>query len=191
MSTFQYNGRTFKRESQSVQITGKAYWTKILTPDPGTDRIDPSYSICVVPEDKFLPLLEGIGVTFKDSDSTIPGRYVQPRVYVKKLKENEGSQNKPLLLDKDNRLFTGLVGNGSTVDIRFFAIPDQYGIVNEVRVLDLIEYEPEDGAGADGDLGRVRKQLLGSQEESPEESAAEPQGDAVLDDELPDMIANS
>lgn len=197
--TFEYNGRKVERKAQPIQVSGTAYYTKVLQPDKGgkvgRSIINPSYSICLVFDEEYRPLLEGLGVVIRNDpddnkpNSKVPGPYIQPRVYVDKIApEGQKGQKAPRLLDADNRPFNQLVGNESKVDVLFYAIPDQYGILNTVRVQEHVAYEGTslggDLAGISYDLMEQENQTSPDQEEIDVASSVEDTDDAP-NDEIP------
>lgn len=144
--------RTYKKEAQAVEITGTLYFTKIHRPDPGTKKIAASHSVGVIPDNEGdRALLKFLDVTMKPPTDAIPEEYILPRVYVDKI--TEGRHRKPVIVDADKQPLTAAVGNGSKGRVLFYAIPEQYGIVNVVQVTDLIEYE---GKGTGSDLAGLQ-----------------------------------
>ncbi|NQZ74700.1 MAG: hypothetical protein HRT61_01095 [Ekhidna sp.] len=197
METFEYNGRTREKKAHAMNVSGTAYFTQILAPSKEGKlrgkRISPAYSICLVPDEEFWPYIEGMEIVVKDGNDNIPGRYIQPYVSTDKIEQAEAAgkrgPRKPLLLDAENRPLDKLVGNGSKVDVTFFGVPEQRGILNAVRVQELVEYEG--GQSDPNDLSNVVYRLTQEEQEAstdePEVRISEEEADSIqpLNDGIP------
>lgn len=189
--TFKFKGKTYVKDTAyQIAVSGTAYWAHIQRPDKGNPdrRIQPSYSICLVPDEEYKPLLEFLNVRFRDPTDVVPEKFIQPRVGIDKIEKAAAEGRKgptaPVAVDSSGSPFNGLIGNGSKVDLLFFAPPGQYGIPNIVRIQELVEYEDEEA----DDLTRSLVSTMYDLRDAGNEVEDKPENDP-LDDSLDDMLA--
>lgn len=190
--TLKFKNRTYEKDkAYQIAVSGTVYWAHVQKPDKGNPakRIAPAYSLCVVPDDEYKPLLEFIGVKFREPTKDIPQPYIQPRVGVDKIelavKEGKKGPTAPVVVDKTGKPFTRLIGNGSRIDLLFYAPPEQYGIPNMIRVQELVDYNDENADDLTRDMVSTMYDLRDNEVDEDEEDTS---GD-IIDDSLEDMLA--
>lgn len=179
-----------------IVVRGVASWAKVLgAPRLNTYTGDKEWSIDVTPDKEGRTLIRKAGIVDrlrepKDNDtrkeSFISFRHKELR--------KDGTPNDPLrIVNSDNKPWgNSLIGNGSTVDVKF-AVKD-YGpgkkkgvYIRAVRVLEHVPYEIEDFAPLDSD----DEYFANTSDEAAPEAAALPALEALdadeeeLDDDFP------
>lgn len=190
-----YKNRTYTKGTPApILVSGICYYSKIGVPDKGGkttsgQKIDPSYSISVIPDEESKEILEFLEVRMKPANDAIPGDHIQPRVTVKAIEQAEAlgkkGPKKPILQDANKNPLDVPVGNGSKVTVVMYAIPGQYGLPNLVCVDELVEYiAPED---REEDLISYSYRLV---EESDVSSTEDLNDDlpAEMQDDTPDQV---
>lgn len=134
--------------TETVYITGKCKWAKLKTPDTAFDE-QGWYSINVYPDADGWAKLKAVKSSLRkreDEDGEFVGfrRKVAGPAW-------EPVLGPPKVVDKDNNIFDGLVGNGSTVTVKvdFYPAGKYVGHrLETVRVDNLVVYEkPSDAEG--------------------------------------------
>jgi len=120
----------------SVVLTGTANWAR-LTEASGTDQMSEKYQVDLTLDAASIKTIEGMRVL----EHVTQAKYEQPTVRLK-------TKNLIKVWDKSKTLYTGLIGNGSTLRVRAtikaYEMGGKKGLtvyINEALVLTLESYE--------------------------------------------------
>jgi len=130
-------------------VKGKAYWASVQQPNT---TYEPEWGIDILVDDGNRAALEADGLTIKNKGDD-RGDFVHIR---QKVTRRDGSQNEaPTVVDAQKQPFTGLIGNGSVVNVMYTPFPWEMNgksgvspLLKKVQVVDLVEYK----AGEDFDV---------------------------------------
>jgi len=119
----------------SVVLTGTANWAR-LTEASGPDQLSEKYQVDLTLDAESIKALE----TMRILDHVLQAKYEMPTVRLK-------TKNLIKVWDKSKTLYTGLIGNGSTLRVRAtiksYEMGGKKGLtiyINEALVLSLEEY---------------------------------------------------
>ena len=135
-------------------VKGKAYWASVQQPNT---TYEPEWGIDIMVDANNRAAFEADGITIKNKDDE-RGDFVHIR---QKVARRDGSQNDaPSVVDAQKTPFTGLIGNGSVVNVMYtpfaWEMNGKSGVsplLKKVQVVDLVEYK----AGEDFDVEDVYK----------------------------------
>ena len=131
--------------SETLYLTGEAYWAKLKKPDEKYNN----FTIDFYPNEEAADKIKGSGLQVQEKDGEFGRPFYKFRRPVSKIIKNELVKfGPPVVLDKENKPFDGIVGNGSEVTIKltvFDTIKGKGHRLEAVRVENLVEYNPEDG----------------------------------------------
>lgn len=130
-------------------VKGKAYWASVQQPNT---TYEPEWAIDVLVDDSNRAAFEADGVPIKNKDDE-RGDFVHIR---QRTARRDGTQNEaPSVVDAQKQPFTGLIGNGSVVNVMYtpfaWEMNGKSGVsplLKKVQVVDLVEYK----AGEDFDV---------------------------------------
>lgn len=178
-----------------IVVRGVASWAKVLgAPRLNTYTGDKEWSIDVTPDKEGRTLIRKAGIADrlrepKENDT----RKESFMSFRHKELRKDGTPNDPLrIVDSDNAKWgNSLIGNGSTVDVKF-AVKD-YGpgkkkgvYIRAVRVLEHVPYEVEDFAPLDSDDEYFANASTEAEtEERPQTVLEALDADDELDDDFP------
>jgi len=175
-------------------IRGVANWAKVLGPPRlNTFTDEKEWSIDVTPDKDSRALLRKLGINDrlrdpKDGDT----REDSFMSFRQREFRKDGTKNDPIrIVDATNQKWgNSLIGNGSTVDVRF-AVKD-YGkgkkkgvYIRAIRVLEHVPYESEDFAPLDSD-DEYFAEAGNSNYKLPEGLEPQVDDDYDLDDDVPE-----
>ena len=138
-------------------VQGKAMWAAVQAPNT---QFEPVYSIDVVVNEEDAETLQGHGLKVKEKDGELIFKVKR------KLYKADGTQNnKPKVVDAQNAPFAGLIGNGSTVNVKYsvFEWNNKFGQgvgadLQGVQVVELVEFgDNEDFSVVDGFVAQPTK----------------------------------
>ena len=145
-------------------VKGKAYWASVQQPNT---TYEPEWAIDILVDDNNRPAFEADGVPIKNKDDE-RGDFVHIR---QRVARRDGTQNEvPSVVDAQKQPFTGLIGNGSVVNVMYtpfaWEMNGKSGVsplLKKVQVVDLVEYK----AGEDFDVedGFTAKEAPSANEE--------------------------
>ena len=130
-------------------VKGKAYWASVQQPNT---TYEPEWAIDILVDDNNRAAFEADGVPIKNKDDE-RGDFVHIR---QRVARRDGTQNDaPAVVDAQKQPFTGLIGNGSVVNVMYtpfaWEMNGKSGVsplLKKVQVVDLVEYK----AGEDFDV---------------------------------------
>ena len=130
-------------------VKGKAYWASVQQPNT---TYEPEWAIDILVDDNNRAAFEADGVPIKNKDDE-RGDFVHIR---QRVARRDGTQNEaPSVVDAQKQPFTGLIGNGSVVNVMYtpfaWEMNGKSGVsplLKKVQVVDLVEYK----AGEDFDV---------------------------------------
>lgn len=128
-------------------VQGIAYWAKVR--EDVFDKKFNRWTIDVILDTKGVNKLKEAGLKPKKNED---GKWVFKFKRARIRKKDGVAKTPPVVVDEYNKPFTGLIGNGSVVNIQFTPIKyTEYGggITHDlqgVQVVDLVPYAPADGA---------------------------------------------
>lgn len=130
-------------------VKGKAYWASVQQPNT---TFEPEWAIDILVDDNNRAAFEADGVPIKNKDDE-RGDFVHIR---QRVARRDGTQNEaPSVVDAQKQPFTGLIGNGSVVNVMYtpfaWEMNGKSGVsplLKKVQVVDLVEYK----AGEDFDV---------------------------------------
>tara|TARA_A100001201_G_C4025007_1_gene181745 strand:+ start:324 stop:791 length:468 start_codon:yes stop_codon:yes gene_type:complete len=130
-------------------VKGKAYWASVQQPNT---TFEPEWAIDILVDDNNRAAFEADGVPIKNKDDE-RGDFVHIR---QRVARRDGTQNDaPAVVDAQKQPFTGLIGNGSVVNVMYtpfaWEMNGKSGVsplLKKVQVVDLVEYK----AGEDFDV---------------------------------------
>ncbi len=130
-------------------VKGKAYWASVQQPNT---TYEPEWAIDILVDDNNRAAFEADGVPIKNKDDE-RGDFVHIR---QRVARRDGTQNDaPTVVDAQKQPFTGLIGNGSVVNVMYTPFPWEMNgksgvspLLKKVQVVDLVEYK----AGEDFDV---------------------------------------
>lgn len=130
-------------------VKGKAYWASVQQPNT---TYEPEWAIDILVDDSNRAAFEADGVPIKNKDDE-RGDFVHIR---QRVARRDGTQNEaPSVVDAQKQPFTGLIGNGSVVNVMYtpfaWEMNGKSGVsplLKKVQVVDLVEYK----AGEDFDV---------------------------------------
>jgi hypothetical protein len=139
---------TFNPASGVGEVTGRAYYTNVTTPNT---TFDSKWEVSLVLDDETLADFENRGHPVKEKDF---GRFIH---FKRNVDRKGGGQNaRPILVDENRKRVDSLpnIGNGSTVKIQYKEYAWNYqgkaGKGRDLRALqliELVEYNEPDGTG--------------------------------------------
>ena len=139
---------TFNPASGIGEVTGRAYYTNVTTPNT---TFDSKWEVSLVLDDETLADFENRGHPVKEKDF---GRFIH---FKRNVDRKGGGQNaRPILVDENRKRVDSLpnIGNGSTVKVQYKEYSWNYqgkaGKGRDLRALqliDLVEYNEPDGTG--------------------------------------------
>ncbi len=139
---------TFNPASGIGEVTGRAYYTNVTTPNT---TFDSKWEVSLVLDDETLADFENRGHPVKEKDF---GRFIH---FKRNVDRKGGGQNaRPILVDENRKRVDSLpnIGNGSTVKIQYKEYAWNYqgkaGKGRDLRALqliELVEYNEPDGTG--------------------------------------------
>jgi len=133
--------------SETLYLTGEVYWAKLKKPDEKYNN----FTIDFYPNEVSADKIKGSGLQVQEKEGESGRFFYKFRRPVSKIIKNELVKfGPPSVLDKENKPFEGIVGNGSEVTIKltvFDTIKGKGHRLEAVRVERLVEYSPEDGEG--------------------------------------------
>ena len=132
-------------------ISGTAYWAKVVAPNTTFDS-DGTWSIDVCNLDKKnldIAKADGLSIKNKEDDR---GDFVSLKRHVRNQKTGEKNRP-PTLLDSQKRaMMDTLIGNGSTVKVKYGPYNWEFGgrkgvtgRLDAVQVIDLVRYSSDGG----------------------------------------------
>lgn len=151
-------------------VKGKAYWASVQQPNT---TYEPEWAVDICVDDSNRAAFEADGVPIKNKGDE-RGDFVHIR---QRVARRDGTQNDaPAVVDAQKNPFTGLIGNGSIVNVMYapfaWEMNGKAGVtplLKKVQVVDLVEYK----AGEDFDV------------EDGFTSAEAPSANEELNDEVP------
>ncbi len=139
---------TFNPASGIGEVTGRAYYTNVTTPNT---TFDSKWEVSLVLDDETLADFENRGHPVKEKDF---GRFIH---FKRTVDRKGGGQNaRPILVAENRKRVDSLpnIGNGSTVKIQYKEYAWNYqgkaGKGRDLRALqliELVEYNEPDGTG--------------------------------------------
>lgn len=139
---------TFNPASGVGEVTGRAYYTNVTTPNT---TFDSKWEVSLVLDDETLADFENRGHPVKEKDF---GRFIH---FKRNVDRKGGGQNaRPILVDENRKRVDSLpnIGNGSTVKVQYKEYSWNYqgkaGKGRDLRALqliELVEYNEPDGTG--------------------------------------------
>jgi len=139
---------TFNPASGVGEVTGRAYYTNVTTPNT---TFDSKWEVSLVLDDETLADFENRGHPVKEKDF---GRFIH---FKRNVDRKGGGQNaRPILVDENRKRVDSLpnIGNGSTVKVQYKEYAWNYqgkaGKGRDLRALqliELVEYNEPDGTG--------------------------------------------
>ena len=138
-------------------VKGTAYWAKVFTPDT---QYDPKWCINIEVNEEDAEVLKGLGMEPRTGVGCESGRRFE---FKRKTTKRDGSEvPPPIIVDKDNKRLTALIGIGSEILIQYrpyeweFKKKTGKGCdLQGVKVLKHIVYGAQDGA----EFGSIEEEL--------------------------------
>jgi len=129
-------------------VKGKAFWVKVQSPDT---EYEPKWKADLEVSEEDGAILKGLGMIPRSVEGVPSDTRVQ---FKRKCEKMDGSKNEqPILVDKDNKRLTSLIGNGSDVIVQYRVYETTYkGKVYQnfdlqgIKVMNLVPYGSPDGA---------------------------------------------
>jgi len=139
---------TFNAASGVGEVTGRAYYASVVTPNTTFDH---KWEVNVVLDDETLIDFERRGHHVREKDY---GKFLNFKRNVNK--KSGGQNNRPILINEERQRVDTLpkIGNGSLVKVQYaeysWEYADKVGKGRDLRaiqLLDLVEYAEPDGVG--------------------------------------------
>lgn len=132
--------------TEILYLTGTCKWAKVKKPDPEYDN----YSIDFYPDEKSMKALTDSGIQISEKQDEDGVFFKLRRKAQQIIKGEMVNFGPPTVMDKENKPFDGLIGNGSGVTVKVAVFDTRKGKGHRweaVRVENLVEYVPVDEDG--------------------------------------------